>query len=129
MPPRRRYPFSGPGDIIARLIEFEDEYEGFVEEDFGYVHHGEEEDEEEEEEEDEEDSERQTREYIDVVESPIRVSQNESGENENQIRSQGVCSSSSGSQEHVEWKHGDTEGLSCSICMEVWTSGGQHQVW
>ncbi|KAG7553968.1 Zinc finger RING-type [Arabidopsis suecica] len=132
MPPRRRYPFSGPGDIIARLIEFEEDYGGYVEEEFGYVHHGEEEDEEEEDEEEdeeeEEDSERQTREYIDIVESPIRVSQNESEGIENQKRSQGVCSSSSGSQEDVEWKQGDTEGLSCSICMEVWTSGGQHQV-
>lgn len=113
MPPRRR-----PGTRIAQFIESEDEGEEY--EDYGEVH----EDEEEEDEEEEEDTER---EYIDVLDSP-RVSQNESEEKENQKRSQGVCSSS-GSQEDVDCKHGDTEGLSCLICMEVWTNGGDHQVW
>ncbi|KAG7549390.1 Zinc finger RING-type [Arabidopsis thaliana x Arabidopsis arenosa] len=66
----------------------------------------------------EEEEERQTRQYIDVADSS-RVSQNES---ENQRRSsESVCSSSSsGLQE-------DKESL-CSICMEVWTNGGEHQV-
>ena len=123
MPPRPSYPVTGHGGTNAEEEdeEEEDEEEAYV--DYGEVQ------EEDEEEEEEEDSERQTREYIDVLDSPVRVSQNESEGIENQNRSQGVCSSSSGSQEDVEWKQGDTEGLSCSICMEVWTSGGQHQVW
>lgn len=118
MPPRRRYPVSGGGIRIEDSYESEGEEEESESEDHG---EGEEEDTEEEEED-------QTREYIDIVESP-RVSQNESEEKENQKRSQDVCSSSSGSQEDVQWKHGETEGLFCLICMEVWTSGGEHQVW
>ncbi|KAL1196627.1 hypothetical protein V5N11_021525 [Cardamine amara subsp. amara] len=115
MPPRRRYPLSGGGITIVESNESEGEEEEYESEDPG------------EEEDTEEEEEHQTREYIDIVDSP-RVSQNESEEEENQKRSQGVCSSSSGSQEDVEWKPGETEGLFCLICMEVWTSGGEHQV-
>ncbi|XP_010490825.1 PREDICTED: E3 ubiquitin-protein ligase RFWD3-like isoform X2 [Camelina sativa] len=117
MPRRRRN--SGPGVRIAQYIESEDEGEDYEEEEEVV---GEEEDEQsEDEEEEEEDTESQTR---DVVVSP-RVSQKES--QENQKMSQGICSSS-GSQEDEEWKHGETEGLFCLICMEVWTNDGEHQV-
>ncbi|CAH2074327.1 unnamed protein product, partial [Thlaspi arvense] len=103
MPRRRRYAFRGGGVTIEEFEEpEEDEYEY------------DEPDEEEEEE------------YIRVA-GPHRVSQSESEEEENQRRSEGVCSTS-GSQEDMGRKAGETEGIACLICMEVWTDGGEHQV-
>ncbi|XP_010543439.1 PREDICTED: E3 ubiquitin-protein ligase RFWD3 [Tarenaya hassleriana] len=76
--------------------------------------------------------ERGAREYIEVPDSP-GVCQNENDEKENQRRLEGggggdaVCSTS-GSQEDGFWNRGETEGLSCLICMEPWTNGGEHHI-
>ncbi|XP_024011506.1 E3 ubiquitin-protein ligase RFWD3 isoform X2 [Eutrema salsugineum] len=118
MPRRRSYTFRAGGVTIEEFDSpEEDEYE-YIDPDEEQEDTEEEEDTDEEEEEDEP----QTGEYINVSDSH-RVSQKESEEK----KSEGVCSTS-GSQEDVEWKPGETEGISCLICMEVWTNGGEHQV-
>lgn len=126
MPPRRRYAFRGGGVTIEEYDE-EDEHDYDDEEaaDTEDEEEEEEEDEDDTEEEEEEDEERQTRVHTSVSHTP-RVSQDEK---EKQIRSEGVCSTSGSQEEDAAWKPSEAEGISCLICMEVWTNDGEHQVW
>ncbi|CAN8257262.1 unnamed protein product [Cochlearia groenlandica] len=135
MPPRRRRGVVRVGQGGVTIVEINDEPE---EDDYEHDDQDDEEAEDTEEEEDEEEAEdteeeeegdgRQNSEYIDLEVSP-RVSQDESEERENQKRSQGVCSSSmSQEEEDLGCKQGDTEGISCLICMEAWTNDGEHQI-
>lgn len=123
MPLRRRYAFRGGGVTIEEFDE-EDEPDYDDEEEA-------EDTEEEDDDTEEEDEESQIRVHTSVPHAPM-ASQEESEEKEKQIRSaEGVCSTS-GSQEEEEdaaWKPSEGEGTSCLICMEVWTNGGDHQVW
>ncbi|XP_021289087.1 E3 ubiquitin-protein ligase RFWD3 [Herrania umbratica] len=87
--------------------------------------------EEEETEEDEEDSDEEGggggEEFIPVTESP-RVLSSKEGEKGGEGRvclSAGECGENS---QGNEWNRGDIEGLFCPICMEAWTTTGDHHV-
>ena len=82
--------------------------------------------EEDSEETEEEDSEEED--FIPVTESP-RVVSGKEGEKGGEGR---ICSSAVESGENSqgnEWNRGDIDGLFCPICMEAWTTTGDHHVW
>ncbi|KAL0874963.1 hypothetical protein Bca101_024668 [Brassica carinata] len=122
MPPRRRYAFTG-GGVTVEAYDEEDEHD-YDDEEAEDTEEEEEEEEEDDTEEEDDDDEIQTRVHTSVSQTP-RVSQEEK---EKQIGSEGVCSTSGSQEEDVAWKPSEAEGISCLICMEVWTNDGEHQV-
>ncbi|XVF55528.1 hypothetical protein PTKIN_Ptkin06aG0043200 [Pterospermum kingtungense] len=84
-----------------------------------------EEDSEETEQEDSEEEEQE--EFIPVTDSP-RVLSSKKGEKGGEGR---ICSSAGETGENSqgnEWNPGDIDGLFCPICMEAWTTSGDHHV-
>lgn len=81
-----------------------------------------------ESEEDSEETEGQEQEgVIPVMESPRVLAEKESKNGEAT-----VCSNAGESGENSqgnEWNRGDIDGLFCPICMEAWTTTGDHHVW
>lgn len=65
--------------------------------------------------------------FIPVMESPWVLAEKESKNGEAT-----VCSNAGESGENSqgnEWNRGDIDGLFCPICMEAWTTTGDHHVW
>ncbi|KAE8666192.1 Transducin/WD40 repeat-like superfamily protein, putative isoform 2 [Hibiscus syriacus] len=66
--------------------------------------------------------------FIPVMESPRVLSEKEDEEG-----GEGKCCSSAGevgeNSQGNEWNRGDIDGLFCTICMEAWTTAGDHHVW
>ncbi|KAG8483907.1 hypothetical protein CXB51_022657 [Gossypium anomalum] len=99
-----------PSDYIALGSESEEETEPELEEDS-----------EETEEEQEQEG------FIPLMESPRVLAEKESKNGEAT-----VCSNAGESGENSqgnEWNRGDIDGLFCPICMEAWTTTGDHHVW
>ncbi|CAN0926945.1 E3 ubiquitin-protein ligase RFWD3 [Linum grandiflorum] len=99
----------------------------------------------EEEEADSEDEESEE-EFIPIDDSPPRVSDHNVPSSSSRVRSvyveddatkrrrvdEEVCSSNAGEGRHgsqgSQWNRAEIEGLFCSICMEAWTSEGNHHI-
>ncbi|XWS43549.1 hypothetical protein CRYUN_Cryun16bG0113600 [Craigia yunnanensis] len=77
----------------------------------------------EEDSEETEEEEEVQEEFIPVTESP-RVLSSKEGEKGGEGR---ICSSGENSQGN-DWNGGDIDGLFCPICMEAWTTTGDHHV-